>query len=138
MHMAIKGYPTAVDPRDATTMKDHLADLAAFQTKVRTVRATARNSRMQAAQQLVADDGKAPATYPVALALAKLLCDCVEKSADWNTVLDFTRIRKAFIGEERPTKTKSDNFILCWRSLWAQLEAQVAAVLKVAEVYEVG
>ena len=91
MHMAIKGYPTAVDPRDATTMKDHLADLAAFQTKVRTVRATARNSRMQAAQQLVADDGKAPATYPVALALAKLLCDCVEKSADWNTVLDFTR-----------------------------------------------
>src|SRR5215468_8014081 len=39
MHQSIPGYPTNVDPRKATTMGDQLAELAAFQTKVRAVRA---------------------------------------------------------------------------------------------------
>ena len=39
MHQSIPGYPTNVDPRKATTTRDQLAELAAFQTKVRAVRA---------------------------------------------------------------------------------------------------
>ena len=62
-------------PRRArSTMKDQLADLAAFQTKVRAVRAADRQVRMQAAQKLIDSDGKPPGTYPVALALVKLSC----------------------------------------------------------------
>src|SRR4029077_18171228 len=44
MHLAISGYPTAVAPRAASTMRDQLADLAAFQTKVRAVRAADRQA----------------------------------------------------------------------------------------------
>src|SRR6185437_11928664 len=80
---------TAVDPGAASTMKDQLADLAAFQTKVRAVRAADRQVRMQAAQQLIDSDGKPPGTYPVALALVKLLCDCASNAADWGVVLAF-------------------------------------------------
>jgi hypothetical protein len=39
MHESIPGYPTDVDPRKATTTRNQLAELAAFQTKVRAVRA---------------------------------------------------------------------------------------------------
>src|SRR5215468_6651492 len=39
MHQSIPGYPSNVDPRKSTTMRDQLTELAAFQTKVRAVRA---------------------------------------------------------------------------------------------------
>lgn len=91
MHLAIPGYPTAVDPGAASSMRDQLTDLAAFQTKVRAVRAADRQARMQASQQLITSDGKPPGTYPVALALVKLLCDCASNAADWGVVLAFGR-----------------------------------------------
>ena len=91
IHQSIPGYPSSVDPRKATTMRDQLAELAAFQTKVRAVRATPRQERVRKAQELIASDGSPPATYPMALALVVLLRDCVNTVADWNLVLDFVR-----------------------------------------------
>jgi len=89
MNQSIPGYPEDVDPTKATTTKEQLAELAAFQTKVREVRAAPRDKRMQTAQALIASEGTPPATYPIALALLLLLRDSVDKSADWNTVIDF-------------------------------------------------
>ena len=89
MHQSIPGYPTNVDPGKATTMRDQLAELAAFQTKVRVVRAAPPGERMRWAQELIATEGHPPATYPIALALLTLLRDSVVTVADWNVVLDF-------------------------------------------------
>jgi tetratricopeptide (TPR) repeat protein len=91
MHQSIPGYPANVDPGKATTTRNQLAELAAFQTKVRGVRAAPVASRMQLAQQLVASDGNPPTTYPKALALLMLLRDIADTAADWNVVLDFLR-----------------------------------------------
>jgi tetratricopeptide repeat protein len=89
MHQSIPGYPTNVDPRKATTMRDQLAELAAFQTRVRAVRAAPAGERMRRAQELIAAEGRPPATYPTALSLLMLLRDSVVTVADWNVVLDF-------------------------------------------------
>jgi tetratricopeptide (TPR) repeat protein len=89
MHQSIPGYPEDVDPAKATTTKDQLTELAAFQTKVREVRAAPSHKRMQLAQALVASEGAPPATYPIALALLLLLRDSVNEAADWNIVLGF-------------------------------------------------
>jgi tetratricopeptide (TPR) repeat protein len=89
MHQSIPGYPTNVDPRKATTMRDQLAELAAFQTKVRAVRAAPAAERIRRAQELIAAQGRPPATYPIALALLMLLRDSGVTVADWNVVLDF-------------------------------------------------
>jgi tetratricopeptide (TPR) repeat protein len=84
----------------ATTARDQLAELAAFQAKVRAVRAALGASRMQLAQQLVAAEGNPPATYPKALALLLLLRDSVDAPADWNIVLDFVnKLPKKFADE---------------------------------------
>jgi len=100
MHQSIPGYPSDIDPQKVTTMRGHLAELAAFQTKVRSVRATPRDQRMRKAQELIASDGNPPATYPVALALVMLLRDCADSVADWNVLLDFVRkLPNRFAGE---------------------------------------
>jgi hypothetical protein len=91
MHQSLPGYPGRVDATKATTMRNQLAELAAFQTKVRAVRAAPPAQRLQLAQQLVATDGTPPATYPVALSLVLLLRDCIQTKADWNVLLDFLR-----------------------------------------------
>jgi len=91
MHQSLPGYPSNVDPRKATVMRNQLAELAAFQTKVRAVRAAPRGERMRRAQDLIASEGNPPTTYPKALALVMLLRDSVKTLADWNVVLDFVR-----------------------------------------------
>jgi tetratricopeptide (TPR) repeat protein len=91
MHQSIPGYPTNVDLKKATTMRDQLAELAAFQTKLRAVRAAPAAERMKRAQELIATEGSPPATYPKALALLLLLRDGVKTVADWNVALDFVR-----------------------------------------------
>ncbi len=91
MHQSIPGYPANVDPRNATTTRDQLAELAAFQTRVRAVRAAPRKERMKAAQDLIANEGNPPATYPKALAFLLLLRDIADTAADWTIVLDFVR-----------------------------------------------
>jgi len=91
MHQSIPGYPGDVDPAKATTTKDQLAELAAFQTKVRAVRIAMPEKRMQLTQALIASEGTPPATYPIALALLLLLRDSVQKTADWSAVLAFVQ-----------------------------------------------
>jgi len=89
MHQSIPGFPDKVDPRKATSMRGQLAEQAAFQTKIRAVRAAAPDQRMARAQALIATEGSPPATYAKALALLLMLRDCVNDAADWNIVLDF-------------------------------------------------
>ena len=89
MHQSIPGYPDEVDPAKATTTREQLAELAAFQTRVREVRAAPRIRRMELALALVAKEGNPPATYPIALTLLLLLRDSVNTLADWSGVLEF-------------------------------------------------
>jgi hypothetical protein len=89
MHQSIVGYPDAVRPDTATTMKDQMASLAAFQGEVRAVRAAPRAERMARAQTLVAHCGKGPMKSTVALALLLLLRDSADTAADWRTVVSF-------------------------------------------------
>jgi hypothetical protein len=91
MYQSIRGYPSSVDQMDASTMKDQMAELAAFQTKLRAVRATDRDKRMALARQFVATEGVPPITYPVARALLELLRDSVDADTDWTTVVEFAR-----------------------------------------------
>ena len=91
MHQSIPGYPSNIDPRKATTTRDQMAELAAFQTEVRAVRAAPPKERMQRAQDLIARKGNPPATYPMALALLMLLRDSASTAANWTVVLDFVR-----------------------------------------------
>ena len=91
MHQSIPGYPSNVDPRKATTTRDQMAEIAAFQTEVRAVRAAPPKERMQRAQDLIARKGNPPATYPMALALLMLLRDSASTAANWTVVLDFVR-----------------------------------------------
>ena len=89
MHESIKGYPFDVDENAASSMKDQMTKLAAFQGEVRAVRAAPRGERMQRAECLVEIHGKPPMTAPVAIALLRLLCDCVEATPDWSAPLGF-------------------------------------------------
>jgi len=91
MHQSIPGYPSNVDPRKATTMREQMAEQAAFQTEVRAVRAAPSKERMQRAHELIARKGNPPATYPVARALLMLLRDSASTAENWTAVLDFVR-----------------------------------------------
>jgi hypothetical protein len=91
MYQSIRGYPSNVNQADASSMKDQMAELAAFQTKLRAVRAVPRSERMKLAKALVATDGISPMTYPVALALLMLLRDSTYELEDWNVVVEFAR-----------------------------------------------
>ncbi len=89
MHESIKGYPFDVREGDASSMKDQMAQQAAFQAEVRAVRAAPRDERMQRARDLVEVHGRPPMTPPVALALLRLLRDCAENADDWSVPLAF-------------------------------------------------
>lgn len=89
MHQTIRGYPNNVDPARTASMQDQSRELAAFQTKVRAIRAAPNNTRLQLARELIAGDGNPPASYPVVLALLGLLRDSVQTPEDWNVMLDF-------------------------------------------------
>jgi hypothetical protein len=91
MYQSIPGYPSGVKEQDASTMKDQMAELAAFQTKVRAVRAAPASERMERAKALAASDGVPPMIYPVARALLELLRDSAREPADWNVVIEFAR-----------------------------------------------
>ena len=91
MHASIRGFPFNVDEQAASSMKDQLAKLAAFQARVRAVRAAPPSERMKRAQELVAIHGTPPMTFSVAIALLRLLRDSIDSANDWNAVLDFIR-----------------------------------------------
>ncbi len=89
MHESIKGYPRNVDKSAASTMKDQMARLAAFQAELRSVRAAPRGERMNRAQKIVDSQNCKLMTGPVAIALMLMLRDCADTEKDWNVVLGF-------------------------------------------------
>jgi hypothetical protein len=89
MHASIPGFPFQVDERTATSMKDQMTEVAAFQASARAARALPRSQRMKRAEELVAIHGIPPMTPLVAIALLRLLRDSADTADDWATVLDF-------------------------------------------------
>ena len=89
MHAAIKGYPDEVDEAAASTMKDVMSAMAAFQGDIRAVRALPHADRMNRAKQLVGTYWQPPVTPPTALALLLLMKDSAETAEDWLWVTEF-------------------------------------------------
>ena len=89
MHEAIKGYPDEVDELAASTMKDVMTAMAAFQGEIRAVRALPRAARMARAKELVERYWTPPVNSPTALALLLLMKDSAEIADDWNWMTDF-------------------------------------------------
>jgi hypothetical protein len=81
---SIKGYPTNPDPAAASTMKDVMAQTAVLQGRIRAVRATPKSGRMAAAQTLAEQSINARTTPTDALALIRLVRDCVDSKKDWS------------------------------------------------------
>ncbi|MBC8730259.1 TRAFs-binding domain-containing protein [Paraburkholderia sp. UCT2] len=89
MFNAVSGFPDNPDPALASTMKQHMMDLAVFQSAVRNVRLLPREERMEAAQELVKKHGVPPLMGGVVFALLLLLRDAANEQADWSKLLDF-------------------------------------------------
>jgi hypothetical protein len=86
---SIKGYPTNPDPTAASTMKDVMAQTAVLQGKIRAVRATPKRGRMAAAQALAELSINARTSPTDAIALIRLMKDCVDTKEDWARLADF-------------------------------------------------
>jgi hypothetical protein len=86
---SIKGYPTNPDPMAASTMKDVMAQTAVLQGKIRAVRATPKSGRMEKAQSLAEQSINARTTPTDAIALVRLVRDCVDTRQDWTRLADF-------------------------------------------------
>jgi hypothetical protein len=86
---SIPGYPTAVDPAVATTMKQVMADLAAFQGEIRAVRALPAAGRMESAKRLVGKYWTPAVTAPTVLGLLRLLKDTAADEPDWTWIRDY-------------------------------------------------
>jgi Tetratricopeptide Repeats-Sensor len=100
MYQSIPGYPSDPEPSKVSSMRGQMTELAAFQTKVRAVRAAPRAARIARAQELIASDGSPPATYPVTLALLLLLRNVADTADDWKVMLDFvSRLPSDFAGQ---------------------------------------
>src|SRR6204780_4311772 len=65
---SIPGYPAAVNPATASSMKQVMADLAAFQGEIRAVRALPHADRMEKAKVLVQKYWKPPVTGATVIA----------------------------------------------------------------------
>ena len=86
---SIKGYPTNPDPAAASTMKDVMAETAVLQGKIRAVRATPKSGRMAEAQALAGRSITARTSPTDAIALIRLVRDCVDSKDDWAWLADF-------------------------------------------------
>ena len=86
---AIPGYPSAVNPAAASSMKGAMAELAAFQGDIRAVRALSQADRMAKAKELVAQYWKPPVTATTDIALLRLLKDSADNAGDWSWITDY-------------------------------------------------
>ena len=86
---SIKGYPANPDPAAASTMKEVMAQTAVLQGKIRAVRAYPKSDRMAAAQALAGQSIDARTGPSDAIALIRLLRDCVDSKEDWAWLADF-------------------------------------------------
>lgn len=88
---SIKGYPSNPDPAAASTMKDVMAQTAALQGKIRAVRATPKGDRMAAAQALAQQSIDGRTAPSDAIALIRLVKDCIDNKQDWAWLADFVK-----------------------------------------------
>jgi Tetratricopeptide Repeats-Sensor len=88
---SIKGYPSNPDPAAASTMKDVMAQTAVLQGKIRAARAFPKSDRMVAAQALAEQSINARTTPTDAIALIRLVRDCVDTKQDWAWLADFIK-----------------------------------------------
>jgi MAP3K TRAFs-binding domain len=86
---SIKGYPTNPDPTAASTMKGVMAQTAVLQGKIRAVRATPKSDRMTEAQALAGRSITARTSPTDAIALIRLVRDCVDSKEHWAWLADF-------------------------------------------------
>lgn len=86
MFQTLRGYPTAVDPGRATSIRNYLDELSRFQAATRAVRLAEPAQRAAMALDLKARYAAQPPIIPaVALEVLYLLRDC----ADWSSVLTY-------------------------------------------------
>jgi hypothetical protein len=88
---SIRGYPTNPDPTAASTMKGVMAQTAVVQGKIRAVRAIPKSGRMAAAQALAEQSINARTAPTDAIALIRLVKDCVDAKPDWAWLADFVK-----------------------------------------------
>jgi hypothetical protein len=96
---SIKGYPSDPDETAATTMKDVLAEAAAFQGQIRAIRALPYAERMGSAKTLAETSCKPPVTGATVLAVVRLLKDCPDKPEDWSWLSGFIAALPADISD---------------------------------------
>ena len=105
---SIPGYPSAVNPATASSMKDVMAELAAFQGEIRAVRALPRTDRMAKATELVDKYWKPRVTGATVIALLRLLKDSADGATDWSWITDFIgRFPAAIADEEEVRETNA-------------------------------
>ena len=85
----IPGYPAAVNPAAASSMKEAMAEFAAFQGEIRAVGALPHAIRMAKAKELVQIYWRPPVTGATVLALIRLLKDSADDPSDWSWINDF-------------------------------------------------
>ncbi|MDF1554989.1 MAG: tetratricopeptide repeat protein [Deferrisomatales bacterium] len=87
LFQVLPGFPAAVDPNRATSIKNQLEELSAFQSRARKTRLTRdQGERRRLALELQAACGPpVPVSRPVALELAMLLRDC----AGWQEAIAY-------------------------------------------------
>ena len=86
MYEALPGFPQDVMPDRASSIKEHLRNLAAFQARLREVRLTPdQEERRRRALELVASMEQGPLSPSMAVEVALLLRDC----AAWSDTLDY-------------------------------------------------
>jgi tetratricopeptide (TPR) repeat protein len=104
---AIPGYPSKVNPAAASSMKNAMVELAAFQGEIRAVRALPRDKRMAKAKALIEQYGSPPlATGATIFALLRLLKDSADCIADWSWITDFVgRLPEDIADEEEVRET---------------------------------
>ena len=108
MFKSIPGYPSAVNPATASSMKEVMAELAAFQGEIRAVRALPRTDRTAKAKELVDKYWKPPVTGATVIALLRLLKDSADGAADWSWITDFIgRFPAAIADQEEVRETNA-------------------------------
>ena len=86
MYEALPGYPTQPNPEHASSIKEHLRKLSAFQAQLREVRlAPDAQERRRRALELVDQLPPVPLSPSLAIEIALLLRDC----AGWPETLDY-------------------------------------------------
>jgi hypothetical protein len=137
MHDAIKGYPNAVDPAKASTMKDVMLELAEFQGQIRAVRALPRASRFASAKDLANRYGKPPVAPSTALSLLLLLRDSADTAQDWQWITDFLGTVPADIGEIEKVRKDSVDTAQDWQWITDFLGTRPADIGEIEEVREI-